>query len=189
MNVSQIFSRLEEQYDCQQTLDNLVPMWGPVLWQQILIQQQCLPEDPRGFSVWVQWKMWPGFIPNLDRSLSPSGYRGLKLLQNQSSAWSLTLSAHGGHRLAVANPAGVLLLCERGRTGSVQNSTLHPVKPGYHPNFQSSQAEAVIKPWRKENLDTYSLLWSTNTSWFIHNKQYLLLQCHLLISKHWPVAL
>lgn len=34
----------------------------------------------------------------------------------------------------------------KGRTGSVRNSTLHPLGPGYRSNFQSSQAEAVIKP-------------------------------------------
>lgn len=36
------FPRLEEQCDCQQTLHDLVPMWGPVLWQKFLIQLQRL---------------------------------------------------------------------------------------------------------------------------------------------------
>lgn len=141
-----LFSRLEEPYDCQQTLDNFVPMWGPVLWQLILIQQQCLPEEPRGFSVWVQWKMWFDFIPNLNRSLSPSRYRDLRLLQNQTSAWGLPLSAYGGFSSCCCKPSWSATFVWKGPNRF--NLEFLPVDPGYYPNFQSSQAEAVIKPWR-----------------------------------------
>lgn len=71
-------------------------IWSPCGGQfSPSVQQQCLPEEPRGFSVWVQWKIWPDFMPNLSRSLSPGGYRDLGLL-SQSSAWGLPLTAYRG---------------------------------------------------------------------------------------------
>lgn len=72
-------------------------------------------------------------------SAGTSGYWDLRTAVGPECS----LSVVGVLHLAVVQPAFVSW---KGRTGSVRNSTLHLPGPGYRSNFQSSQAEAVIKP-------------------------------------------
>lgn len=75
------------------------------------------------------------------------------------------------------------------RTGSIRSSTLHSADPGYHPNFQSSQAEAAIKPWGSAGGELGLSFTPLKLNLFLIYTEQTLLQRHLLISNHRTAAL